>query len=67
MMTGDNLAWLALGALGLALAVILLRRQFGAGARERRRRARSHGPVISRKAGVSVRLAVKTDKTKSKR
>jgi hypothetical protein len=67
MFTGDNLAWLFLGGLGLILGWILFRRHFTPDARERRRRARSHGPVVSRKQGVSVRLAVKTDKARRKR
>jgi hypothetical protein len=66
MFTGDKLAWWFLIGMGCVLGWILLRRQFSAAARERRRRARSHGPVVSRKQGVSVRLAVKTDKSKEK-
>ena len=48
----------------LAFAVFGLRHYFSANAREARRRARSHGPVVSRKRGPSVRLAVEVDKPK---
>ena len=67
MFTGDNLAWLFLGGLGLILGWMAMRRHVTAEARDRRRRARSHGPVVSRKEGVSVKLAVKTRKSKGKR
>jgi hypothetical protein len=67
MFTGDNLAWWFLGGLGVVLIWLMLRRHFSLEAKERRRRARSHGPVVSRKQGVSVRLAVKTRKAKRKR
>ncbi len=67
MFTGDNLAWIFLGGLGLILGWIMLRRHFSGEAKERRRRARSHGPVVSRKQGVSVRLAVKEGRSRRKR
>ena len=64
MFTGDNLAWLFLGALGLVLGWLIVRRFFSPDAMQRRRRARSHGSVVSKKQGVSVRLAVKMRKPK---
>jgi len=51
----------------LAGAVFGLRHYYSANAREARRRARSHGPVVSRKRGPSVRLAVAVDKPKRRR
>lgn len=51
----------------LAFAVFGLRHYFSSTAREARRRARSHGPVVSRKRGPSVRLAVEVDKPKRRR
>ena len=52
-------------SLVVLLAVVLgLRQYFGADAREARRRARSHGPVVSRKRGPAIRLAVEVDKPK---
>jgi len=56
-----------LGLVVLAAAIFGLRRHFGADAKEARRRARSHGPVISRRRGPAVRLAVKVDDPKRKR
>ena len=42
----------------------LVRREFGSEARERRRREKSHRPVVSRKQGPSVKLAVEVGKSK---
>jgi hypothetical protein len=56
-----------IGILALALVLFLLRRHFTAEARERRRRAKSHRPVVSRKQGPTVRLAVDVDKPKCDR
>ena len=49
--------------IGLALAVatlLVVWRYFTRPARERRRRTRSYGRVVSRKNGLWVKLAVKT-------
>ncbi len=43
------------------------RHYFSADAREARRRARSHGSVVSRRRGPSVRLAVNVNKPKRPR
>ena len=56
-----------LGLVVLVAAIFGLRRHFSTEAKEARRRARSHGPVISRKRGPSVRLAVKVHDPKRKR
>jgi len=58
--------WL-IGVVALAVAFILLRGLFAAEARERRRREKSHKPVVSRKQGPTVRLAVDVEKTKGDR
>jgi hypothetical protein len=51
----------------LGAVMMVGRHYFSADAREARRRARSHGAVISRKRGPSVRLATKVDKPKNSR
>ena len=56
----SSLIWL-LGILALGLLVFLTRTRFGAEARERRRREKSHRPVVSRKPGPTVKLAVKVN------
>jgi len=58
--------WL-IGIIALAIAFFLLRGHFTAEARARRRREKSNRPVISRKRGPTVRLAVKVDKPKRER
>jgi hypothetical protein len=58
--------WL-IGIIAFAVALTLLRGYFTAEARARRRLARSHRPVISRKQGPTVRLAVDVDKPKPDR
>lgn len=63
--SGSSVLWL-MGLLVLAALFVLVRGHFSAEARERRRRDRSHGPVISRKRGTTVRLAVKVDKPKGR-
>ncbi len=57
------IVWLA-GVLALLLVIFLVRGHFGAEARARRRRERSHRRVISRKQGPTVKLAVSVDKPK---
>jgi hypothetical protein len=54
---GNRLLWLA-SIIGLAVALYLLRGQFSTETRARRRRDKSHRPVVSRKHGPTVRLAV---------
>jgi len=53
----------------VVLAVIFLgaRKFFSPGARETRRRTRSHGPVVSRKRGPNIHLAVDAEKPGRKR
>jgi hypothetical protein len=58
--------WL-LGVSAFGVIVFLMRGCFSGEARARRRRERSHRPVISRKQGPSVRLAVHVDKPKRDR
>ena len=48
----------------LIVALSLARREFGREARERRRREKSHRPVVSRKQGPTVKLAVDAGKPK---
>jgi len=59
--TGNPVLWL-IGIIVLAAVFFLARGLFSAEERERRRRERSRGPVISRKKGPTVRLAVDVDK-----
>jgi len=47
--------------------LFLLRGHFSAETRERRRRGKSHRPVISRKQGPTVKLAVNAGKPKGDR
>jgi len=49
------------------LALFLVRAVFDPDARARRRRHRSHGRVVSRRQGPSVRLLVNVDKSKRDR
>jgi hypothetical protein len=58
--------WL-IGIVVLAVALLVARGHFSAEARARRRRERSHRPVISRKRGPTVKLAVKAGKPKGDR
>ena len=53
--------WL-IGFIVLAAVFLLLRGHFSAEARERRRRERSHKPVVSTAHRPMVRLAVETEK-----
>ena len=55
------LFWL-LGGLALAVSLFLLRWRFNPETRARRRREKSHRPVVSRQRGPAVRLAVEMDK-----
>ncbi len=58
--------WL-IGIIAFSFALFLARDHFSAEARARRRRARSNRPVISRKQGPTVRLAVSVAKPKRDR
>jgi len=62
----NPIVWL-IGIIVLTVVFFLLRGLFTADARERRRRDKSHKPVVSRKQGPTVRLAVEVDKPKSDR
>jgi hypothetical protein len=63
---GDPL--LLLGCVvALGILLFLLRGRFSAESRERRRREKSHRPVVSRKRGPTVKLAADVDKPKRDR
>ncbi|MGA2865200.1 MAG: hypothetical protein ABSF95_12045 [Verrucomicrobiota bacterium] len=63
---GNPILWL-IGVLALGVVLFLVRGRFSAEARARRRREKSHRPVISRKKGPTVRLAVDVDKPRRDR
>ena len=58
---GNPVLWI-LGILVLAAVVFSVRGHFSADALERRRRERNRKPVISRKKGPTVKLAVDGEK-----
>jgi hypothetical protein len=58
--------WL-IGVIVLAVVLFLVRDHFSAEARARRRRKRSNRPVVSRKRGPTVKLAVDAGKPKGDR
>jgi len=62
----NPVVWL-IGLLVFAVAFFLVRGYFSTEARARRRRERSHRPVVSRKQGPTVRLAVDVDKPRRDR
>ena len=62
----NPMLWL-IGIIALAALWVLTRGHFSAEARARRRREKSNRPLISRKRGPTVRLAVKVDKSKRDR
>ena len=62
----NPMAWVV-GGVVIAGVVWALWRRAGPEARERRRRDRSHGRVVSRRHGPSVRLAVDIKKAKKDR
>ena len=64
--TGNAFLWV-MGIVTLGVGLFSLRGHFTAEARARRRREKSHRPLISRKKGPTVRLAVNVDKPKSDR
>ena len=59
----NSILW-SLGVLALGVVLFLVRDHFTAEARARRRREKSNRPVVSRKQGPTVRLAVDVDKPK---
>ena len=63
---GNPVLWF-MGVAALAAVLFWLRGRFSAEARERRRRDRSHRPVVSRKQGPTVKLAVNADEPKGDR
>lgn len=60
------LVWLAAVVL-MAIVIGVARNVFGREARERRRRQRSHGRVVSKVARPMVSLAVDAEKNRSER
>jgi len=67
MFTIENPYLWVIGVPALGALLFLLRGHFSAEKRERRRRGQSHRPVVSRKHGPTVRLAVDVDKPKRDR
>ena len=55
------------GIAAMAAVVLGLRLHFSPESREARRRARNHGPVVSKKRGPSIHLAVNVVKAKQRR
>jgi hypothetical protein len=62
----NPLFWL-LGVVVLVAILSLVRSHFGAEAKERQRREKSHRPVVSRKQGPTVKLAVDVGKPRRDR
>ena len=58
---GNPILWI-IGVPALGVLWFLLRGHFSAETRERRRRGKSHRPVVSRKRGPTVKLAVDVGK-----
>lgn len=67
MLGMGNPILLLICGLGIALVLFLVRGHFSTEARARRRRDKSHRPVISRRQGPTVRLAVDVDKARRDR
>jgi hypothetical protein len=63
---GNPMVWVT-GIVALGVVLFTLRGHFTTEARARRRRDKSHRPVISRKKGPTVRLAVNVDEPESGR
>jgi hypothetical protein len=60
MLTFDNLTfWLVVVLAGMAAWQLVGKRLFSPGARERRRRNRNYGRVVSRRHAPTVRLAAR--------
>jgi hypothetical protein len=62
----NPIVWLS-GLIAVGAVFFLVRGRFSAEARARRRREKSHWPVISRRHGPTVTLAVDVDKPKRDR
>jgi hypothetical protein len=62
----NSILW-PIGVLALGVVMFLVRGHFDAEARARRRREKSNRPVVSRKQGPTVRLAVDVDQPKRDR
>jgi hypothetical protein len=62
MLEARNPVVWVIGIIAFAVAMAFLRDHFTAEARARRRLDKSHRPVISRKQGPTVQLAVHVDK-----
>ena len=62
----NSSVWL-LALVGIGIAGVLLRAFFNRDARERRRRQRSHGRVISKVARPMVKLAVEAEAEPAKK
>ncbi len=60
----SNLTFWVAGLVAAGTALWWLRRLFSAQARDERRRRKSYRPVVSKRVGPSVKLAVKTGKPK---
>ena len=68
IMFGITHSVLLLGSIFALVAVVIGWRYYiSADAREARRRARSHAPVVSRRRGPSVKLAFDADKSRRRR
>ena len=67
MFDTENLVLWLVGLLGAVGVVAGLRRHFSPADRERRRRNRSHGRVVSKAKHPMVKLAVQTEKPKRDR
>jgi hypothetical protein len=67
MSSTEKLVLLLLGGVVVAAMLWLFRGRFSAEARERRRRRRSYGRVVSRAKRPMVKLAVNTDESKPDR
>jgi hypothetical protein len=64
--TRNPVLWIV-GIIVIAAIFLSARKHFNAGVRERRRRDRSHAPVVSRKRGPTVKLAVDVNESKRDR
>ncbi len=63
---GNSILW-PIGVLALGVVLFLVRGHFTAEARARRRREKSNRPVVSRKQGPTVKLAVNAGQPKGDR
>jgi hypothetical protein len=63
---GNPVLWIV-GIIVIAAIFLSARKHFTAEVRERRRRDRSHAPVVSRRRGPTVKLAVDVNESKRDR